>query len=88
MITEVSLLLVTQEPQTCIICNKNLILGISVFVRSPMMVSMLLDFVTYLYLLGCLESVEWSGGMDYWNGILEWTWTKSFHLHIILALCK
>ena len=32
---------------------------------------------------GCLESVEWNGGMDYWNGTLEWTRTKSFHLHII-----
>ena len=27
--------------------------------------------------------VEWTTGMDYWNGILEWTRTKSFHLHII-----
>ena len=22
-------------------------------------------------------------GMEWWNGILEWTRTKSFHLHII-----
>ena len=21
---------------------------------------------------GCLESVEWNGGMEHWNGILEW----------------
>ena len=28
---------------------------------------------------GCLESVEWNGGMDYWNGILEWTGTRSLH---------
>ena len=31
----------------------------------------------------CLESVEWNGGMDYWNGILEWTRTRSLHLHVI-----
>ena len=33
--------------------------------------------------LGCLESVEWNGGMDYWNGILEWTGTRSLRLHVI-----
>ena len=21
---------------------------------------------------GCLESVEWNGGMEYWNGMVEW----------------
>ena len=21
---------------------------------------------------GCQESVEWNGGMEHWNGILEW----------------
>ena len=36
--------------------------------------------------VGCLESVEWNGGMDYWNGILEWTRTTSFYLHIIYSV--
>ena len=22
--------------------------------------------------MGCLESVEWNGGMECWNGTLEW----------------
>ena len=22
--------------------------------------------------IGCLESVEWSAGMEWWNGTLEW----------------
>ena len=82
MITEVSLLLVTQEPQTCIICNKNLILGISVFVRSPMMVN------AFGFCNVPPVGVSGISGMEWWNGLLEWTWTKSFHLHIILALCK
>ena len=46
-------------------------------------------FIKMLYIphiIGCLESVEWNGGMDYWNGILEWTGTKFFHLHIIKSL--
>jgi len=21
---------------------------------------------------GCLESVDWTTGLEYWNGILEW----------------
>ena len=28
--------------------------------------------VTRAVILGCLESVEWNGGMEHWNGILEW----------------
>ena len=32
---------------------------------------------------GCLESVEWNGGMEYWNGILEWTVTRSLRLYAI-----
>ena len=35
---------------------------------------------------GCLESVEWNGGMDYWNGILEWTGTRSLRLHKIYSV--
>ena len=26
----------------------------------------------HAYSIGCLESVEWNGGMEHWNGILEW----------------
>ena len=32
------------------------------------------DYPTF----GCLESAEWNDGMNYWNGILEWTGTRFF----------
>ena len=28
----------------------------------------------------CQESVEWNGGMKYWNGILEWNTGITFDL--------
>ena len=31
--------------------------------------------------VGCLESVEWNSGMEWWNGILEW---QMAHIIIIL----
>ena len=27
---------------------------------------------------GCLDSVEWNGGMEYWNGIVE-RWNEHAH---------
>ena len=31
-----------------------------------------LDILPLSIYYGCLESVEWNGGMEQWNGILEW----------------
>ena len=37
-----------------------------------------------LVYLGCLKSVEWDDGIDYWDGALEWNtgmdWDKIFVL--------
>ena len=33
--------------------------------------------VVYLPLAGCLDSVEWNGGMEWWNGIVKW-WNGIF----------
>jgi len=46
--------------------------------------------------LGCLESVDWTTGLDYWTGLLDWTtgldywtglldWTTGMHG---LSSCK
>ena len=33
---------------------------------------------TKAVLIGCLDSVEWNGGMEYWNGIVE-RWNEHAH---------
>ena len=55
------------------------------FTQTIIKITVLYFLTTILHLLhGCLESVEWNGGMDYWNGLLEWStgmdWDKVFSL--------
>ena len=38
--------------------------------------------------MGCLESVEWNGGMECWNGMVEWNSLIAVKLQIQTLFLK
>ena len=59
-------------------------LYITIFDCSVILISHLFhlsqEVVAFLAIAGCLHSLDWTTGLDYWTGILDWTTGLNFFL--------
>ena len=33
--------------------------------------------------MGSLQSLDWNGGMEWWNGMVEWKWNVFYGVHAV-----